>query len=162
MWFLFRVDRTFNSMVLADFHDIMISRLRPAHWTKNSENFSEMGINGKERFPENPELLKFWKGNHTTENHSRNSRRKSKWNGKSRKSRYTSQDCPLFYKFMNRLFHSSLKISENSNRNFSSNVKLPQFRNQISSTDKEFRLKLQVPRSSSIPIFPNSLLWQYL
>ena len=48
----------------------------------------------------------------------------AKFNGK-KKLGYTSRGCPLFWKIWKILFHSLLKVAENSNRTFWLNCKAP-------------------------------------
>lgn len=45
-------------------------------------------------------------------------KKKVKWNGNSRYSRYSSQGCPRLWKLRNILFHSTLKISRSWNHFF--------------------------------------------
>lgn len=65
-------------------------------------------------------IVNIWKMNHSTKN-SGNLEKKVKWNRYFQNFWYSSQGFPLFWKFQRILFHSSLKISKNSNQNFSSN-----------------------------------------
>ena len=51
----------------------------------------------------------------------------AKFNGK-KKLGYTSRGCPLFWKIWKILFHSLLKVAENSNRTFWLNCKAPKVR----------------------------------
>jgi len=104
--------------------------------TKNSEDF-ETGTNytkiSGEDSRKSGKCWIFRIANHSTEN-SRNLRKVDETvmpGKKFRKWRYSSQSCPLFQKFGKIPFHSSLEISGNSNRNFSSDGRRPVFREKI-------------------------------
>lgn len=85
---------------------------------------------------------------------------------KFRKFRYTSQGCPL-RKLRNILFHSSLKISRNWNRNFLSNEKRPRlysfckFRGMLSHSLLEIfgRTGSAHFHSSCVCVYPQHLRW---
>ena len=98
------------------------------HLTKKSKNF-QTGANGKDRktlvkFPENPEIVESF--NRIIRKLREESHMEHKFPVRTfRKFRYTQQGCPLFQKFKEKLFHSSLEIPEIKQK-FLTEWKVPQ------------------------------------
>ena len=118
----------FFALLFTSHRSPLSERLEQAkHWGAFHRKFGKSGKwYGKSRksVQKFRKLLNFrnFELNHSTEN-SRNSGSKVGWKENFREKifltlGYTSQGCPLFWKFWKKLFHSLLEVTENSNRTF--------------------------------------------
>ena len=116
----------FFALLFTSHRSPLSERLEQAkHWGAFHRKFGKSGKwYGKSRksVQKFRKLLNFrnFELNHSTEN-SRNSGSKVGWKENFREKifrtfGYTSRGCPLFWKFWKKLFHSLLKVAENSNR----------------------------------------------